>query len=79
MVDALGFFGLILNLTSMAMKDILYLRFLSLAANTIYIVYGSIIGAIPIIIGSFIAVIIHAVSIYKLKHTKHAALSNAKL
>lgn len=67
MTDALGFLGLTLNLTSMAMKDILYLRSLSLVANSIYCVYGLIIQAMPIVIGSLIAVIIHAVYIYKLK------------
>ena len=40
MINALGFLGLILNLISMTMKDIFLLRFLSLAANTIYFVYG---------------------------------------
>lgn len=63
MTDALGFLGLILNLTSMAMKDILHLRVLSMIANSIYCVYGLIIGAMPIIVGSLIAVIIHAVYI----------------
>jgi hypothetical protein len=70
MTNILGFLALILNLTSMTMKDILYLRCLSLVANTIYIIYGALIGAAPIITGSLVAVIIHAVSIYKLKHTK---------
>lgn len=70
MINALGFLGLTLNLTSMAMKDILYLRVLSLIANSIYIAYGLLIGATPIVIGSFIAVTIHAVNIYKLKQSK---------
>jgi hypothetical protein len=59
------------------MKDILYLRFLPLAANTIYIAYGLIIGAIPIIVGSFIAVIIHVISIYRLNHAKQVSLVNS--
>ena len=71
MTNALGYLGLILNLTSMAMKDVLYLRFLSLVANAIYFVYGLLIGATPVIIGSFIAVILHSVNIYKIKQTKH--------
>ncbi|MBA4058645.1 MAG: hypothetical protein C0490_28270 [Marivirga sp.] len=70
MINALGFLALTLNLTSMTMKDILYLRVLSLIANTLYIVYGLLIDAAPIITGSFVAVAIHAVSIYKLKHPK---------
>jgi hypothetical protein len=70
MTNALGFLALTLNLTSMTMKDILHLRILSLTANAIYITYGLLIGAAPIIMGSFIAVVIHAVSIYRLKRPK---------
>jgi hypothetical protein len=72
MINALGFLALTLNLTSMTMKNILYLRVLSLIANALYIIYGLLIGAAPIIAGSFVAVVIHAVSIYKLKHPKQS-------
>jgi hypothetical protein len=72
MINALGFLALILNLTSMTMKNILYLRVLSLIANALYILYGLLIGAAPIIAGSFVAVVIHAVTIYKLKHPKQS-------
>jgi hypothetical protein len=75
MTNALGFLALTLNLTSMTMKDILYLRVLSLLANTIYIIYGLLIGAAPIVTGSFVAVVIHSVSIYTIKHTKQITLS----
>ena len=75
MTNALGFLALILNLTSMTMKDILYLRALSLVANALYIVYGLLMGAPPIITGSFVAVVIHAVRIYRLKHPKQITLS----
>lgn len=70
MTNALGFLALTLNLTSMAMKDLLTLRSLSLVANSIYIVYGFLISSPPIITGSFVAVVIHAVSIYRLKHPR---------
>ena len=66
MIDALGFAALTLNLTSMAMKEILYLRLLSLIANAIYVVYGSLIGAVPIIVGSCIAVLLHGYNLYKI-------------
>jgi O-antigen/teichoic acid export membrane protein len=74
MTNALGFLALTLNLTAMTMKGILYLRILSLVANAIYIVYGLLLGAAPIIAGSSIAVVIHSVSIYKLKHRKQITL-----
>ena len=70
MTNALGFFALTLNLTAMTMKGILCLRVLSLVANAIYIVYGFLLGAAPIIVGSSIAVVIHSVSIYRLKHPR---------
>jgi hypothetical protein len=70
MTHVLGFSALTLNLTAMAMKDILYLRVLSLLANTIYIIYGLLISAAPIVTGSFVAVVIHSISIYRLKHPK---------
>jgi hypothetical protein len=62
MTNALGFLALTLNLTAMAMKNILYLRFLSIVANTIYIIYGLLLGAAPIVTGSFVAVVIHSVN-----------------
>jgi hypothetical protein len=74
MTNALGFLALTLNLTSMTMKDILYLRGLSLIANALYIIYGLLIGAAPIITGSFVVVVIHSVSIYRLKHPKQIPL-----
>jgi hypothetical protein len=70
MIDALGFAALTLNLTSMAMKEILYLRLLSLIANAIYVVYGSLIGAVPIIVGSCIAVVLHSFNLYKIHRAK---------
>lgn len=72
MIDALGFIALTLNLTSMTMKNIMRLRVLSLTANGIYVVYGILIDAAPIIAGSCVAVLIHGVSIYKLKKTKES-------
>jgi hypothetical protein len=75
MTNALGFLALTLNLSAMTMKDILYLRVLSLVANTIYIIYGLLLGAAPIVAGSFVAVVIHGVTIYRLKHPKQITLS----
>ena len=75
MTNALGFLALTLNLTAMTMKDILYLRVLSLVANAIYIIYGLLLGAAPIVAGSFVAVVIHAVTLYRLKHPKQITLS----
>lgn len=65
MINLIGYIALSLNLVSMGMKEILYLRFCSLIANSIYIVYGALLHATPMIIGGSIAVIIQA---YRISH-----------
>ena len=55
-----------LNLSSMAMKEVLYLRVLSLCANIIYVIYGLLLHATPFIIGCAIAVGIHVYHIHKM-------------
>ena len=67
MADFICCLGLILNLLSMAMKDVLHLRIIALCANAVYIAYGVILRAAPLIVGGAIAVGIHAYQIYKLK------------
>lgn len=61
--SVVGYFGLLLNLYSMSLKGEFKLRLFSLLANSIYIVYGVLIEAYPILIGSSIAVLLHAVRI----------------
>ena len=66
MIDLVGYSALLLNLGSMAMRDLLRLRVLSAIANTIYIVYGLLIDAPPFIIGCSIAVCIHLYHLRKI-------------
>ena len=66
MIHIMGYIGLVLNLLSMAMKDVIHLRLLSLIANAIYVFYGILLHAPPLIIGCSIAVMIHGYHIYKL-------------
>jgi len=66
MIHLVGYSALSLNLLSMTMKNILYLRFLSLIANAIYLVYGILLNAPPFIIGCGIAIIIHSFHIFRL-------------
>ena len=40
MINIIGYFGLIFNLLSMTMKNIIHLRLLALCGNLIYIIYG---------------------------------------
>lgn len=70
MANMLGYMGLLLNLSSMAMKEVLYLRILSLCANMIYMLYGLLLQATPFIIGCTIAVGIHIYHIHKILKLK---------
>ena len=63
-LDLVGYAGLILNLYSMYVKGESRLRLFSVMANAIYIVYGILISAMPIVIGCSIAVLLH---LYRLK------------
>lgn len=65
MVQIIGYTALSLNLISMSMKNILYLRVCSLVANAIYIVYGVMLDAPPVFIGCAIGVLLHSYRIYK--------------
>jgi len=66
-INAIGYIGLIINLYSMSVKGEYKLRLISTIANTVYIVYGILLNAYPIIIGCSIAVLLH---IYRLKNLK---------
>lgn len=66
MTNIIGYMGLLLNLSSMAMKEVLYLRVLSLLANIIYVIYGLLLHAAPFIIGCTIAVGIHVYHIHRI-------------
>lgn len=65
--DVIGYLGLVLNLSSMAMKNLMSLRVLAVCANVVYVLYGVLLHAMPFIIGCAIAIGIHAYHIYKLK------------
>ena len=67
MIDILGYIGVVLSLSAMAMKKIMHLRVLSLLANVIYMVYALLLSAYPILIGCGIAVGIHIYHIHKLR------------
>lgn len=70
MIDFIGYSGLVFNLLSMTMRNVFHLRLLALIANSIYIIYGLLLNAMPFIIGCIIAVTIHSYHIYKLHTNK---------
>ncbi len=71
MIDAIGYSALSLNIISMGMKNIFYLRVCSLIANSIYIIYGVLLYAMPMIIGGSIAVLLHLYRIHCLIQEKN--------
>jgi hypothetical protein len=68
--DCIGYVGLILNLYSMSTKGEYKLRLFSLVANLVYILYGFLISATPIIIGCTIAVLLHGYHIRRIRLKK---------
>ena len=75
MVQIIGYTALSLNLISMSMGKILYLRVLGLLANAIYIAYGIMIDALPVYIGCTIAVLLHSYRIFKTKEKEAKQMS----
>lgn len=70
LIDCIGYGGLVINLYSMSTKGEYKLRLISLIANIIYILYGLLISATPIIVGCTIAVFLHGYHLKRLKIKK---------
>jgi len=67
LIDVIGYVALTTNLYSMAVKGESKLRIISTIANAIYIIYGVLMEAHPIVIGASIAVILHIYRLYDIK------------
>ncbi len=65
-INSVGYVALVINLCSMTAKGEYRLRFISLIANVLYIFYGILISASPIILGCIVAVLLHAYHIRRL-------------
>lgn len=72
LIDCIGYGGLVINLYSMSTKGEYKLRLVSLIANTVYILYGALISATPIIVGCTIAVFLHGYHLRRLKIKKNS-------
>lgn len=66
-IDFIGYTAIIVNLYSMSSKGEYRLRIISLIANFIFLLYGSLIGAIPLIVGSIIAICLHSYRLTKIR------------
>jgi hypothetical protein len=69
-IDMIGYLALSINLYSMSVKGEQKLRIISGVANACFIIYGSMIGALPIVIGSTIAVCLHSYHIVRISKEK---------
>ncbi len=69
-IDVIGYVGLLINLISMSLNGEKRLRVFSLIANAIYIIYGLLLGAFPVFIGSSIAVLLHSFRLIKINKLK---------
>lgn len=67
LIDSIGYIALSINLYSMSTKGEYKLRVVSLIANVLYIFYGTLISATPVIVGCFIAVLLHGYHIRRLR------------
>lgn len=76
-VDGIGYFALLLNLYSMAAKDERRLRIISLLANGIYVYYGILIEATPVILGCITAVVLHAYRLNGMKTIVYGGNKNS--
>lgn len=65
--DTVGYVALTINLYSMSSKSEHRLRIISVLANLIYVGYGIMISAVPIILGCSVAVLLHIYRLYKMK------------
>ncbi len=70
LVDGIGYIALIINLYSMSAKGEYRLRLVSLMANVLYILYGVLIAATPIIVGCIVATLLHAYHLRRIKNEK---------
>ncbi|BDD09153.1 hypothetical protein FUAX_15850 [Fulvitalea axinellae] len=65
MNDAVGFFALSIALFAMSNKDMIKLRRWHLLSSVLYIVYGILTSAYPVILGAVLYCGIHAWHIYR--------------
>jgi len=66
LIDSLGYLAIAINLYSMSAAGEYKLRLISLIANVLFVIYGVLIGALPVVVGCTIAVILHAYHIRRL-------------
>lgn len=68
-IDIIGYCGIVINLYSMSSKGEYKLRMISFIANMVFMIYGFLLAAAPVIAGSCIALILHGYRLSKIRKT----------
>ncbi len=58
-IEVLGYLAIAVGLIAMSCKEIIWLRSIHSISALIYIVYGSMIEALPIVVGGSVFLLIH--------------------
>lgn len=65
MIEAVGYLGSLLVVVSLLMTRILRLRVIGLMGSTTFLIYGLLIGSVPIIITNFVIIVINATFLWR--------------
>ena len=68
MWEVIGYAGMVLTILAFTLKDVIKLRIISLIACLLWIIYGSHLKDLPIIIVNVSVVIIHVYYLLKIKY-----------
>ena len=79
MAEYIGYSGLAISLLSVNMTNMHRFRVLHLLASCIYMVYGLMIGAMPLVIGGSLFSLIHCYRLYKLFKEENGTIRKGKL
>jgi hypothetical protein len=70
MIEAVGYLGSALVVVSLLMTRILRLRVIGLMGSTTFLIYGLLIGSVPIIITNAVIIIINVTFLWRATHVK---------
>jgi hypothetical protein len=70
MIEAIGYLGSALVITSLLMTRILRLRVISLMGSTAFLIYGLLIGSVPIVITNIVIMLINTTFLWRATRVK---------
>lgn len=66
MIEVIGYCALAVSVLSISMRNMRTFRWLHLASSSLYLLYGILISALPLVIGATLFMGIHAVRLFKM-------------